>query len=233
MESIATEINFNEIKAQKILFKTNLHSYLFDAIIDEKEFASEDSLENWMHLYGDNFQHISEIKTLEETNTSINKTAEELISQYKNGKAEEARNGIFNLELRIDNLLLLIQIVELKLQTEASVLKTKQDHPHTEAEFVELSNTLNNLDFLYKEQGEALLESKNSAEKKLENYFSQAPIGICILKGENFVVELANDLYLQLVAKDKTFIGKPLFELLDGINVYFIFRKLSRTIILA
>jgi len=212
MDSKTTEISFNEIKAQKILFKTNLHSYLFDAKIDENEFVSEDFLGNWIRLFGTNYQHISEIKSLESTNNSINKTAQELISLYKNGEIAASRNGIRNLELQIDNLILLLQIVELKFQTEASIVKNKQEHPHTEKEFIELSQTLQNLDFLYKEQTEALFESRDSAQKKLENYFSQAPIGICILKEENFVVELANDLYLQLVAKDKNFIGKPLFE---------------------
>lgn len=218
MHSYTIGIDFNEIKAQKILFKTNLHSYLFDAIIEESELLPEDFLGKWIQLFAINYTYIPEIKALENTNNAVNANARELIALHKQGKADEARAGIPNLELRIDNLLLLIQIVELKFQTEASVLKTKRDHPHTEAEFIELSHTLQNLDFLYKEQGEALLESRNSAEKKLENYFSQAPIGICILKGEDFVVELANDLYLQLVAKDKSFIGKPLFELLPELK---------------
>lgn len=212
------EIDFNEIKAQKILFKTNLHSYLFDAEIDDKEFHSNDFLANWIRLFGKNLQHISEIKQLESINISINTSAQKLISIYKTGKTEEARNGIPNLELKIDNLLLLLQIVELKLQTEASILKNKQDHPRSESEFLELSQTLKNLDFLYKEQTEALSESRESAQKKLENYFSQAPIGICILKGENLVVELANELYLQLVTKDKSFVGKPIFDSLPELK---------------
>jgi len=218
MDGYTIGIDFNDIKAQKILFKTNLHSYLFDAIIEESILLPEDFLGKWIQLFAINYTHIPEIKALENTNNAVNANAHELIALHKQGKAAEARAGISNLELRIDNLLLLIQIVELKFQTEASVLKTKQDQPHTEAEFIELSHTLQNLDFLYKEQGEALLESRNSAEKKLENYFSQAPIGICILKGENFIVELANDLYLQLVTKDKGFIGKPLFESLQELK---------------
>ena len=212
------ELDFNEIKAQKILFKKNLHSYLFDAEIDEKEFKSEDFLGNWIRLFGINLQHIYEIKQLEITNASINSNTQKLISLYKAGKKNEARNGIPNLELKIDNLLLLLQIIELKLQTETSLLKTKQDHPYSEDEFVEMSQTLKNLDFLYKEQAEALSESRDSAQKKLENYFSQAPIGICILKEKNLVVELANDLYLQLVGKDDHFIGKPIFESLPELK---------------
>lgn len=218
MDDKTIGIDFNEIRAQKIQFKTDLHSYLFNAEIDENKLVSDDFLENWIHLFGTNLQHISEVKTLENTNISIKKEAKELISLYKSEKIEEARNGILNLELKIDNLLLLLQIIELKLQTEASILKNKQDHPHTENEFVELSKTLKSLGFLYKEQTEALSESRNSAQKKLEFYFSQAPIGICILKGENFVVELANELYLQLVEKKTDFIGKPLFESLPELK---------------
>ena len=40
---------------------------------------------------------------------------------------------------------------------------------------------------------------------------SQAPTAICVLTGPNLVYELANDRYLQLVAKTNV-IGKPLFE---------------------
>lgn len=218
MDSKTIGIDFNEIKTQKILFKTNLHSYLFDAEIDESKIVPEDFLGNWIRLFGINLQHITEIKTLEKTNLSINNATQELISLYKSGKIEEARNQIPNLELKIDNLLLLLQIIELKFQTEASALKTKQNQQHTEEEFIELSKTLKNLDVLYKEQTEALSESRDSAQKKLENYFSQAPIGICILKGKNFLVELANDLYLQLVTKNKDFINKPLFESLPELK---------------
>ena len=47
---------------------------------------------------------------------------------------------------------------------------------------------------------------------KFQNLTMQAPVAICIYRGRDFVVEIANDFYLQMVEKDQDFIGKPLFE---------------------
>ncbi len=48
--------------------------------------------------------------------------------------------------------------------------------------------------------------------------FNQAPVAICILKGKDFLVESANDLYLQLVDKQQHFIGKKLFDSLPELQ---------------
>ncbi|GGW42508.1 chemotaxis protein CheB [Arenibacter certesii] len=47
---------------------------------------------------------------------------------------------------------------------------------------------------------------------RYENLLLEAPIAIMVLKGSNYVVELANDAYLGMVKKHKDFIGKPIFE---------------------
>ncbi len=52
---------------------------------------------------------------------------------------------------------------------------------------------------------------RNEAEMKMRNIFTQSPVAILILNGPDYIVELANDLYLQIVEKGKDFIGKPLF----------------------
>lgn len=221
MERNTTEIDFNILKTDKILFKTKLRSYLFGGEINEENFLpeTEKNSNNWIHSFElKNIQDIPEAQDLLTIYNSIIETANTLILLYKKGEIEEAQNGFPNFELKIDNFLLLLQIIELKLQTNSSFQHTENNKPHTEEQFNELSKSLKNLDLLYKRQTEALFESRDSAQKKLEIYFSQAPIGICILKGENFIVELANDLYLQLVTKDKSFINKPLFESLPELK---------------
>jgi PAS domain S-box-containing protein len=55
----------------------------------------------------------------------------------------------------------------------------------------------------------ALIES----EKKFRETVRQAPVGIAILRGPEFVVEMANQKYLELVDRDQeSFVGKTLFE---------------------
>jgi PAS domain S-box-containing protein len=61
----------------------------------------------------------------------------------------------------------------------------------------------------------AILES----DKKFRNTVQQAPIGITILRGPEFMVEMANDTYLELVdRKEATFTGRPLFESLPEVE---------------
>jgi PAS domain S-box-containing protein len=51
------------------------------------------------------------------------------------------------------------------------------------------------------------------SEKNFRSLVMQAPVGICILKGENFLVEIANNNYLQLARKtSEQLVGKPLWE---------------------
>jgi PAS domain S-box-containing protein len=44
------------------------------------------------------------------------------------------------------------------------------------------------------------------------NIFKQAPVAIVIFRGAEFVIEFANDFYLQILGKSNNIIGKPLFE---------------------
>ncbi|MFB9107775.1 PAS domain S-box protein [Flavobacterium gyeonganense] len=51
------------------------------------------------------------------------------------------------------------------------------------------------------------------SEKKFRNTIKQVPVGIAILKGNDLVVETANDTYLKIIDKSKDkILDKPLFE---------------------
>lgn len=57
------------------------------------------------------------------------------------------------------------------------------------------------------------------SEKRFRNTVDQAPLGITILSGPRFVVEMANKTYLQIVdRKEEEFIGRPLFESLPEVR---------------
>jgi PAS domain S-box-containing protein len=63
-----------------------------------------------------------------------------------------------------------------------------------------------------KEQSQALLKI---SEANLRNMILQAPIAMCILKGERHVVEIANERMFQLWGKpSEAFLGKPIFDTL-------------------
>ena len=64
----------------------------------------------------------------------------------------------------------------------------------------------------------AFLQLEES-EKRFRNTVQQAPLGITIFRGPDFIVEMANDTYLKLVDKPMAdFIGKPLFKSLPEVK---------------
>nr|MCU0383660.1 ATP-binding protein [Cyclobacteriaceae bacterium] len=52
----------------------------------------------------------------------------------------------------------------------------------------------------------------NELLNRFQNLVAQAPVSICIIRKENYRIELANDAYLNLIQKNKDFIGQPLFD---------------------
>jgi PAS domain S-box-containing protein len=57
------------------------------------------------------------------------------------------------------------------------------------------------------------------SEKRFRNTVKQAPLGITILRGKNFVPEMANETYLQIIdKKEKDFVGRPLFDSLPEVK---------------
>lgn len=50
------------------------------------------------------------------------------------------------------------------------------------------------------------------SEKNLRNTILQAPVAMCILRGENFIVEIANDRMCELWGTGTDIIGRPIFE---------------------
>jgi PAS domain S-box-containing protein len=56
-------------------------------------------------------------------------------------------------------------------------------------------------------------------EKQFRNMVKQVAVGITIFKGPDFIVEMANETYLQLVDRTESdFVGKPLFESLPEVK---------------
>ncbi|HLP50863.1 MAG TPA: PAS domain-containing protein [Chitinophagales bacterium] len=57
------------------------------------------------------------------------------------------------------------------------------------------------------------------SERRFRNIVKQAPLGITILQGKDFIPLMANDTYLQLVDKrEEDFVGRPLFQSLPEVR---------------
>jgi PAS domain S-box-containing protein len=58
----------------------------------------------------------------------------------------------------------------------------------------------------------AIARTRYQTEEKLRNLFIQAPVAIIIFQGPDYIVELANDKYLEIVQRGQELIGRPFFE---------------------
>ena len=58
----------------------------------------------------------------------------------------------------------------------------------------------------------ALLGAENKYISRFQHLLLQTPVAIAIYRGSNYIAELANDLALEILNKDKNLIGKPLFQ---------------------
>ncbi|HLT74025.1 MAG TPA: response regulator, partial [Ohtaekwangia sp.] len=61
-------------------------------------------------------------------------------------------------------------------------------------------------------------KTRSHLNRLLKQVFEQTPAAITIIKKENYLVEFANELYLQLVAKGQEFIGRSLFDSLPELR---------------
>lgn len=64
----------------------------------------------------------------------------------------------------------------------------------------------------------ALQFKENELLRRFQDLVIQAPVAVCILKGAEYVVEVANNFYLDLIDHDKNFIGKPMFHSLPELE---------------
>ena len=64
-----------------------------------------------------------------------------------------------------------------------------------------------------------MLKELAESENQYRNMIAQTPAGIAVLKGPEFIVETANESYLQLVDKTSVeLIGRPLFDSLPEVS---------------
>jgi PAS domain S-box-containing protein len=54
------------------------------------------------------------------------------------------------------------------------------------------------------------LHKENGAD--MHHVFMQSPVPICIFRGEDYVLEFANTFYLDILGKEASIVGKPIFE---------------------
>jgi PAS domain-containing protein len=172
------------------------------------------------------FGHLPEMVELEKLHVNIHTCAKELVTQYEAGAVEQAREGLTGIDTIAEKLVNLLAIIENKITVEEKdvvspgITSTELDNNYNE--LFELQKTIKELDERIKEQTGISGAARRQAEineHKFRNTVMQAPVGIAILRGEDMLVEMVNDTYLDLVDRGKEdFVGRSLYESLPEVK---------------
>lgn len=155
----------------------------------------------------------AELQSLIKSGDATLEAASKTIALHDDGNTEKAANSLEIFSLKADNLMLQLQLMQSKL--EAHKPTEQQSDSFAAFSHDDLTRGAEAINNRYSEQA----KESDKARKELDSYLRQAPIGICILKGPDFVVEVANPLYLQLVDKTAAdFLNKPLMESLPELR---------------
>lgn len=146
----------------------------------------------------------NQLITVEKSANSLIESASKTIALFDDGNTEQALQQLEILDLKAENYLLQLELLELKSGSETIASSSYFSHDDLTRGVEEIN---------------AKFTENKDNNKTLHSFFDQAPVGICILKGPDFMVEFANPLYLELV--DKTsgqFVNKPLFDSLPELK---------------
>jgi len=170
---------------------------LSDYQIPDSSFFSEEQREAYAEI----------LQNLEKSGATMIDAAARTIGLYDDGNTDEARSSLEIFELKADNHLLQLQLADLKLNELPAKMDTSAwTHQN------DLTRGIESINARYQ-------AGNGNSKEKLHPYLKQAPVGICVLKGPDMVVEAANPLYLQLVDKEEAdFLNKSLFETLPELT---------------
>lgn len=151
-----------------------------------------------------------ELQTLNEEFQTTNEELAAMNEEYEvtNEQLEEAHQliDIFNQQLKKENNNLLSDNKGFKDYISDLNISKKGLEQHNK-ELRELNDTI------------ILLNTKISdSETSFVNLIAQAPVAMLLVKGDQFIITMINKPMLELLGKDKSIIGKPLFDELPELN---------------
>ncbi len=115
------QLDFQEAKTKHLQFKSRLRSILFgEALEDENPVLShtECPVGKWIYNHAlATFNNVPELHELEKVHQQIHEVARKLINLYNEGKVEQSRRGLDEMEKIAEELFFLLQEVEAKILT--------------------------------------------------------------------------------------------------------------------
>lgn len=164
-----------------------------------KKLHGNERLKNWFGVGSENAIEIEK---------ALNAIVEEDREKVKNSIAkaiEKGSDGIYEAAYTIENP---------KTGNQITVIAKGRAEFDEEGNAIRFSGTLEDIT----QQSESIKQLQES-EKRFRNTVKQAPVGITILRGEECIVEMANQNYLDLVdRKESDFVGKSLYASLPEVR---------------
>ncbi|SDH18781.1 PAS domain S-box-containing protein [Pedobacter terrae] len=148
--------------------------------------------------------YIEELAVMNEELQSTNEELAAMNEEYTatNEKLEEYNRAIktINSNLEDQNAKLYNSNGELHIENH-NLSAINQGLTHDNGELLALNLAINSLNNQFKD-----------SELGFRNLVAQSPVAIMLVKGNDFIVTMINAAMLELIGKDDTIIGKPLFE---------------------
>ncbi|WP_159453812.1 PAS domain S-box protein [Ohtaekwangia koreensis] len=221
-------LEFEQIKTRHILFKIRLQSVIKGSAIDDTSLGSHHlaTIEKWIHEKAERYIHIAAVSELERVHAKIQECAEKLIALYKNSITEEIGEVLSQLEVLTEKFSELLETVEKEIKAQdaeaSGIPAIPKEITIGYQELLELHELIQKQDELvraHKINEQRARDEVRGTENKFRSTVMQAPVGITILRGPEFVIELANETYLQIVDRhENDFVGKRLFDALPEVK---------------
>ncbi|WP_033316856.1 CZB domain-containing protein [Pontibacter roseus] len=119
----AAQVDFQQIRIKHILFKSKVRSVLYGGSFDAVFFSDSGPINQWFATVGSaRYGREPELASLLKTHNELQSNALGLFSLYRNGKIDQAQNGMKDIEKLSDRFQSLLTQVESRLALKPDVV---------------------------------------------------------------------------------------------------------------
>lgn len=180
-------LDFEQAKSKHLLFKSRLRSILYGIPVKEGPVLShhECSVGKWIYGHAlTAYGHIPEMHDLEMTHADIHISARKLVALHKEGKTQEARNRLSEMEAVADHLVNLLGVIEKKLKNDPGQTTSSPELKFNPEEYNDLLRSNAELDKRIKQQ----IAENNESTVKYETVLSALHEGIVIQNADGVLI---------------------------------------------
>ncbi|MDO7743781.1 MAG: PAS domain-containing protein, partial [Pedobacter sp.] len=221
---IALTLDFRQAKSNHLLLKSRLHSFLYNISHDGiQELSHHDcSLGKWIYNYAfQAYGHIPEMRDLEMIHADIHISTRKIETLHKQGKVQEAKLKLYDIETIVDQLIVLLAVMERKLADEFHLTDKPFDFKIQDYQQLLHPNAILDKRIIQqiaqgdvpdsKRVPEATVDNLKNSDSRFRLLIQKVPVAIFILTGREMIIEAANDAMLNMIGKPDI-VGKPCRE---------------------